>query len=74
MDSRLAGGLHVQAAVRVHRQDRVSLLVLGPALWARYYERMAVHWRSAYIICGIVAKYFNFVVLIIQSLATAPPS
>ena len=33
---------------------------------------MAGRWRSAYIICGIVAQYFNFVVLIIQLFAKAP--
>ena len=55
-----------------HAVGILSLLVLGPALWARYHERMAGRWRSAYVICGIVAQYFNFVVLIIQLFAKAP--
>ena len=55
-----------------HAVGILSLLVLGPALWARYRERMVGRWRSAYIICSIVAQYFNFVVLIIQLFAKAP--
>jgi hypothetical protein len=55
-----------------HAVGILSLLVLGPALWARYYERMAGRWRAAYVICAVVAQYFNFAVLIIQSFAKAP--
>jgi hypothetical protein len=55
-----------------HAVGVLSLLVLGPALWARYRERMAGRWRSVYIICGIVAQYFNFVVLVIQLFTKVP--
>jgi hypothetical protein len=50
----------------------LSLLVLGPAVWARYRERMAGRWRTTFIICCIAAQYFNFAVLIIQFFAKAP--
>ncbi len=55
-----------------HAVGILSLLVLGPALWARYREQMAGRWRTAYVICGTVAQYFNFVVLIIQLFAKTP--
>jgi hypothetical protein len=56
-----------------HAVGILSLMILGPALWARYRERMSGRWRSAYVVCGIAAQYFNFVVLIIQLFAKVPP-
>jgi hypothetical protein len=50
----------------------LSLLVLGVALVARYQRRMAGPWRTTYVICAMIAQYFNFVVLIIQSFRKVP--
>jgi hypothetical protein len=55
-----------------HAIGILSLLVLGPAIWARYREHMAGRWRLAYIIGSMIAQYFNFAVLIIQTFEKTP--
>jgi hypothetical protein len=55
-----------------HAVGILSLLVLGPAVWARYREQMAGRWRITYAICAMIAQYFNFAVLVIQSFDKVP--
>jgi len=55
-----------------HAVGILSLLVLGAALVARYQKHVAGPWRTTYVICAMVAQYFNFVVLIIQSFQKVP--
>jgi hypothetical protein len=55
-----------------HAIGILSLMVLGPALWGRYSARMAGTWRTTYVICAMIAQYFNFAVLIIQSFGKVP--
>ncbi len=50
----------------------LSLLVLGPALYARYGRRMEGSWRAVYVVTALVAFYFNFFVLIAQSFQKIP--
>jgi hypothetical protein len=50
----------------------ISLVVLGVALFARYQRQMAGPWRAIYVICAVVALYFNVFVLIVQSFQKVP--
>jgi hypothetical protein len=50
----------------------LSMLVLGVALVARYQKHMIGPWRTTYVICAIIAQYFNFFVLIVQSFQKVP--
>jgi hypothetical protein len=45
----------------------LSLLVLGPVIFARYGRHLAGPWRPVYVIGSLVALYFNVFVLIVQS-------
>jgi hypothetical protein len=50
----------------------LSLVVLAIALVARYTKAMAGSWRTTYVITAILAQYFNFFVLIVQSFEKVP--
>ncbi len=50
----------------------LSLLVLLLAIIARYVRHLAGAWRSTYVITAILALYFNFFVLIVQSFEKIP--
>jgi hypothetical protein len=50
----------------------LSLLVLGPAIFARYGRHLAGPWRPVYVIGSLVALYFNVFVLIAQSFLKVP--
>lgn len=50
----------------------LSLLVLLLAAVARYVGHLAGTWRSIYVITAILALYFNFFVLIVQSFEKVP--
>lgn len=50
----------------------LSLLVLAPAVYARYARHMEGHWRTVYVVTALVAFYFNFFVLIAQSFKQIP--
>jgi hypothetical protein len=45
----------------------ISLIVLALALLALYSYKLANRWRGTYVVCAIVALYFNCFVLIVQS-------
>ena len=45
----------------------LSLVVLAPALAARYYYDLVGPWRRTYVITAMIAQYFNVVVLIVQA-------
>ncbi|MCU1285984.1 MAG: hypothetical protein JWO13_2334 [Acidobacteriales bacterium] len=50
----------------------LSLLVLAVAVPALYVFKLAGHWRTAFVISSIIALYFNFFVLIVQSFQKVP--
>ena len=50
----------------------LSLLVLAPALAARYYYGLAGSWRRIYVITAMIAQYFNLFVLIVQVFQKIP--
>ena len=50
----------------------ISLLVLAVAVYARYGGRLAGVWRLVYVITAVIALYFNFLVLIVQSFQKVP--
>ncbi len=49
-----------------------SLIVLLVAMLARYGGRLESAWRGTYVITAILALYFNFFVLIVQSFEKVP--
>lgn len=50
----------------------LSLAVLLPATLARYTFHLGGHWRATYIVCSVVALFFNVFVLIAQSFEKVP--
>jgi magnesium-transporting ATPase (P-type) len=50
----------------------LSLVVLAVAAVARYARGLAGAWRGTYVISAMLALYFNFFVLIVQSFEKAP--
>jgi hypothetical protein len=50
----------------------VSLIVLAPALAARYYYDLFGPWRRTYVITAMIAQYLNVFVLIVQSFQKIP--
>ena len=50
----------------------ISLVVLAPAIYARYPGRLAGFWRPVYVVTAVVAQYLNFFVLIVQSFMKVP--
>lgn len=50
----------------------LSLVVLLLAILARYVGHLAGIWRGTYVIAAILALYFNFFVLIVQSFEKVP--
>src|SRR4051794_36492785 len=50
----------------------LSLLVLAPALFARYGRHLAGGWRRTYVIAASTALYFNCFVLVVQSFLNVP--
>jgi hypothetical protein len=50
----------------------LSLIVLAPALAARYYYDLAGPWRLTYVITAMIAQYLNVFVLIAQFFAKIP--
>jgi hypothetical protein len=45
----------------------ISLIVLALAIAALYGYKLAGAWRGTYVICALVALYFNCFVLVVQS-------
>lgn len=50
----------------------LSLVVLAIAIPARYSFHLAGPWRRTYVITAVIAFYFNFFVLIVQSFMKVP--
>jgi hypothetical protein len=50
----------------------VSLVVLAAAIYAWYVRKLAGVWRRVYVITAVIALYFNFLVLIVQSFQKVP--
>jgi hypothetical protein len=50
----------------------LSIIVLALAIVARYSRDLAGPWRGTYIITTVVAQFFNFLVLIVQSFEKVP--
>lgn len=55
-----------------HAIGILSLLILAPAIAARYTFRLAGLWRPVYVIGSVVALYFNTFVLVVQSFHKIP--
>lgn len=50
----------------------LSLVVLAGAIAARYQFHLAGGWSKAYVVLSLVAFYFNFFVLVMQSFQKVP--
>jgi hypothetical protein len=50
----------------------ISLVVLGLATYARYGAHLAGSFAWIYVVCAVLAQYFNFFVLIVQSFQKVP--
>jgi hypothetical protein len=50
----------------------VSLVVLGLAVYARYPAELAGGYRTAYVVCAVLAQYLNVFVLVVQLFAKVP--
>jgi hypothetical protein len=55
-----------------HGVGILSLVVLALALYALYSRRLAGGWRRTYVICAVVALYFNVFVAIVQAFLKVP--
>jgi hypothetical protein len=50
----------------------LSILVLAVSIYAYYARHLAGAWRRVYVITAVIALYFNFFVLIVQSFQKVP--
>ncbi len=50
----------------------VSLVVLAVSIYARYARHLVGGWRRTYVVTAVIALYFNFLVLIVQSVQKVP--
>jgi len=50
----------------------LSLVLLGLAVYARYGAQLAGAFAWIYVVCAVLAQYFNFFVLIVQSFQKVP--
>lgn len=50
----------------------LSLLVLGLAIYARYWSNLQGSFGWIYVACAVFAQYLNFFVLIVQSFQKVP--
>ena len=50
----------------------ISLVVLAPAIYARYPGHLEGAWRWIYVVGAVLAQYLNFFVLIVQSFQKIP--
>ena len=55
-----------------HIVGGLSLVVLAVSLVARYQKHLAGGWRTAFVVTGVVALYFNVFVLVVQLFAKTP--
>lgn len=50
----------------------ISMVVLAPAIYARYVRQLAGGWRKTYVITAMIVLYLNVFVLIVQSFLKIP--
>jgi len=50
----------------------ISLVVLAPAIYARYGRHLASGWRKTYVITAMIGLYLNVFILIVQSFQKIP--
>ena len=55
-----------------HGVGIVSLLILAPAVLARYVYGLAGHWRWVYAVGVVLGFYLNFFVLVVQGFQKVP--
>src|SRR5256885_5364924 len=55
-----------------HAFGILSLLVLVPAVFARYRRGLAGNWRWIYVVGAMIGFYLNFFVLIVQAFRRVP--
>jgi hypothetical protein len=55
-----------------HAVGLLSLVVLAFAIYARYPRGLAGRWRTTYVVCAVVALYFNVFVAIVQAFSKVP--
>jgi hypothetical protein len=66
-------GFPVDRVLPSHVVGAISLIVLGVAIFARYGRQLAGRWRGVYVICAVLALYFNVFVGIVQSFIRIAP-
>jgi hypothetical protein len=62
----------VQHIMPSHIVGIISLVVLAPAIYARYGRRMSGQWRWIYVVTAMIAEYLNVFVLVVQSFMKIP--
>lgn len=55
-----------------HGVGIVSVLVLAPALFARYRRHLSGRWRRTYALTAVIALYLNVFVLVVQLFLKVP--
>jgi hypothetical protein len=50
----------------------ISLVALAIAIVARYVRHMTGAWRPTYVVCAVLALYFNVFVLVVQTFEKVP--
>jgi hypothetical protein len=55
-----------------HKIGIISLIVLAPAILARYAFHLAGRWRRTYVICAVIALYLNCFVGVVQAFVKVP--
>ena len=55
-----------------HIVGAISVVVLAVAVLARYTYHMTGAWRATYVVGAVMALYFNFFVLIVQTFQKVP--
>lgn len=55
-----------------HIIGMISLVVLAVAIFARYARHLSGAWRKSYVICAVIALYFNVFVLVVQGFLKVP--
>jgi K+-transporting ATPase A subunit len=55
-----------------HAIGILSLIVLAIAILARYGRHLARRWRATYVVCVVIAFYFNVFVLVVQLFQKVP--
>lgn len=65
-------GFPVHELLPSHIIGTLSLIVLAFAIVARYRRRLAGAWNKTYVICAMIALYFNVFVLVVQAFRRVP--